>query len=237
MFKKILIVLALLVAILVLIGGYYGFVPGVSALFGSNKARDLGVAASPEALASFTQKTGLTISDSVEATQSIAFAGTKAINTSFTAEEITSFAQSAGWKDFPLDSFQTRYNDDGSIDISGILVPARIEAYMRAHGFDPSPAKPYLEKIAALGINPPVHAVFESSITNDQLTITPKSFELGRYSFSPKDLADNQPLIENTAETLLDAIPGLGIKSLDTQGGKLTVRGTIPASITYASTN
>jgi len=50
--KLLLKIILVIVAIVVLVGGYLGFIPGVSGLFGSDQPRDLGAAYTEADLAS-----------------------------------------------------------------------------------------------------------------------------------------------------------------------------------------
>ncbi|MEK7874346.1 MAG: hypothetical protein AAB502_10895, partial [Chloroflexota bacterium] len=56
--KTLLIAVAVLVVVAVLAGGYFGFVPSVSSIFGSNRPRDLGVRYTQADLQSLRGKTG-----------------------------------------------------------------------------------------------------------------------------------------------------------------------------------
>ncbi len=238
MLKKLLLFLLGVLALGVLVLGYYGFVPGVSAIFGSNKARDLGAVSSSEAFKSYQAKTGTTFAtlpatDSPE--KSISFSGSVNTNVSLTAEEIVSIPTNAPWKYFPVMNPQMRFNPDGSTELSGVIQTEKVADYLRAHKLNSAAIDPYLSKLSALGTDVAVYAKGVSSWSNNQMTLETQAIEVGRYSIKRETIDKYNKQIETGIEILVSSVPNLSISSMSVRDGKLVARGTFPKTVSVAA--
>lgn len=130
---KILLGIILLVVIAaVLVLGFLGFIPGVSALFGANKPRDLGVKyteADLQEIRTKTQVKYLVLPDTQEPISTRQFSGSRAVTGDFSSAQLTATLNNQPWKLWPYKNVQLKLNGDGSGEISGVLVKNRVPAY------------------------------------------------------------------------------------------------------------
>ena len=130
-------VLAVLL-VLVLVAGYFGFVPGVSSLFGSDKSRDLGVTYTSADYQSARQKGNIqrvNLPSNTPPEQSLKFSGQHAANINLTDNEVTALINEKSWRYFPVHDAQVRFNADGTGEFSGILELDTLKDYAKARGY------------------------------------------------------------------------------------------------------
>lgn len=223
-----------IVIILVLIGGYYGFVPGVSSIFGSNKPKDLGVSYTEQDRLGGRAKIGWqidTLTAGLPPEKSLIYSGSKAVDTSFTEKELTAWINKS-WNYAPLTNCQIRINPDNTAEFSGILHISQINKYKDVMGgstVDLDKVLPgFLKYIPS---NPPVYMKASASVINNQVTCSITAFSIGRYSISADWLKKNSGLFEKAAEWQISRIPGTSIKSLTFSNGQVQFDGTLPAKI------
>ena len=228
-----LLVVVILLVIIALVGGYFGFVPGIRTLFGSDKPRDLGVVASAQSFASGEAKIGLVRQDAgASSATSVTYEGSHQVNVSLTSEELTSLMQNGSWKHTwqynPIaDDFQVKFHPDGTVEVAGVLDRTKLAGYLGATGF-----KDVLGYVNSLGFLPnaiPFYASGSGSIVNDHVTISVSSAQLGRISL-PTDASAMQA-VQDFVERRIAGIPGLDVASLNFNGGTLNFKGTYPSVI------
>jgi hypothetical protein len=220
--------------VLVLVGGYYGFVPGVANIFGSNKPKDLGVTYTEQDRLDGRAKIGWTIntlSPGLPPEQSLVYTGSKAVDASFTEKELTAWINKS-WNYAPLTNCQIRVNPDNSVEFSGILHINRIKDYETAMGGNATDFDKLLPGfVKYLPSSPPVYMKASASVVNNQVSCTIQAFSIGRYSFSSDWLEKNSSLFENAAEWQISRIPGVSVNSITFSNGQVQFDGTLPASI------
>jgi hypothetical protein len=223
-----------IIIIAVLVGGYYGFVPGVSNVFGSNKAKDLGVKYTEQDRLGGRAKIGWeinTLPAGLSPEKSLIYTGSKPVNTAFTEKELTAWINKS-WNYAPLTNCQIRINPDNTAEFSGILHVSRIKKFEAALGGSATDIDKVLPGfLKYLPSNPPVYMKASADVINNQVTCSVISFSIGKYSISSDWLKKNSSLIENAAEWLIGRIPGTSIKSLTFSDGQVQFDGTLPASI------
>lgn len=109
------ILLLILAPILVL--GYFGFIPGVSNLFGSNKPRDLKIRYTEENRLAARAKTKVEygeLSADTPASTSLVRTGSRPVKFEMSSAEVTSLMNNRPWKYFPYSDVQVKFNADGS---------------------------------------------------------------------------------------------------------------------------
>ena len=223
-----------IIVVVVLIGGYYGFVPGVSNVFGSNKPKDLGVKYTEQDRQSGRAKTGWeikTLPAGLPPEKSLVYTGSKSVNAVFTEKELTAWINKS-WNYIPLTDCQIRINPDNTVEFSGILHVSQIKNFEAAMGGSSAEIDNLLPGfIKYLPSSPPVYMKASASVVNNQVTCNVIAFSIGRYSVSTDWLKNNSSLFENAAEWLIGRIPGTSIKSLTFNNGQVQLDGTLPASI------
>jgi hypothetical protein len=233
--KIVLLVVAILLVIVIAVGGYFGFVPGVRTLFGSDKPRDLGVVASAESFKSGEAKVGLARQDTGAATAgTVTYQGSHQVNVSLTSAELTSLMQGGSWKQTwqynPIaDGFQVKFHPDGTVEVAGVLDRTKLVGYLDATGF-----KDVVGYVNSLGFLPntiPFYANGSGSIVNNNVTVSISNAELGRVTL-PTDASAMQA-VQSFVERRIAGIPGLNVASLNFNGGTLNFKGTYPSVIKF----
>ena len=198
-----------LVLLSVLVLGYLGFVPIVSDLMGTNKPKDLGVSYSQTNYASGMDKVPGAIVLNPEylcATCEYTSTGSVAVNTAFTQEEFTAMMNKRNSTVGPLRDAQFKFNADGTVEASGLLIDPRITGPVYVKGrIDYANGKSAALKLDSAQIGnlelPQDQAEIAEQITND---IIQKTF------------AQN---------------PGLSITSISIEEGKVNFNGTLPKEV------
>ena len=141
MVKKLLLLLAVLFLLvflgIVFVFGSLGYIPGLSKLLGAEKPRDLGVKYTEEDYKSARAKSQLeyaTLPENTPITQSFQFSGTRKVNTSWNSAEMTALMNDRPWKYWPIENVQLKINDDGTAELSGIVIKEKLEGYGIAIG-------------------------------------------------------------------------------------------------------
>lgn len=171
----------LLVISPILILGYFGFIPGVSNLFGSNKPRDLKVKYTEETRLAARAKSQVEYGElpvDTPASVSLVRTGSRPVKFEMSSSEATSLMNNRPWKYFPYSDVQVKFNADGSAEVSGILLKDRIPGYGAFIGM-PKEALDFAMKF--LPVNPVFYLKMKASLANNQVAVfEPQSFEIGR---------------------------------------------------------
>lgn len=224
---KILKIVGLVVVVVVLILGYLGFVPGVSALFGSNKPRDLGAPhteADRVSANSKLQQTVVELGADVD-WQSVLAGGTKTVDALLTQLEIAAHLEAM----HPVKNLQVKIGTNGTTEVAGQFDTGRIPAFLRLLGLSSS------DQLAALSWidrylpgDPAFYGRGQASIVNNTPTLTLERVELGRL---PISIAWAENGIEDYARVLLENIPNLSIETMAVENGQVRFTGTTPSQV------
>jgi len=174
-----LILIIILIPILVL--GFMGFVPGLSAMLGTDKPRDLGIKYAEADLKSVRSKSQIeykTLPDSSTPSQTRQFMGKKEVAAEFTSAEITATMNNQPWKFWPYKNVQVKFNADGSGEVSGVLVKNKVSSYAAVIGA-PQQAIDFVMKY--LPTNPVFYVKMKATLTDNKVAVfEPQTFEIGR---------------------------------------------------------
>ena len=213
--KWLAITIGALVIIAVLVFGYLGFVPGVSNLFGSNKAKDLGVTYTAADYASAHARNGTTHTILPAGTipeNSIVFSGSHAVNTVYSQAEINALI-----------------NPDNTVEFSGNIIMNRLKGYETALnlGDNMDAITKYLKFVPG---NPAFYAKGTVEIANGQIVNTSiTQFKVGKLTFT-KEVQDNLSSLISNAYSEINAYKGFSITTLKFANGKVQFVGTLPDS-------
>ncbi len=182
--KKIILIFLLIIVLLPIFGlGMTGFVPGLSAVLGTDKPRDLGIKYSQANLQSIRSKSQVkyeTLPDSPVPMQTRQFIGSRNYTGEFSAEEITATINNQPWKYWPYKNVQVKFNADGSGEISGILIKDKVPAYASTLGL-PSEVIQFAMKY--LPGDPVFYVKMKAALTDNKVSLfEPQKFEIGRIS-------------------------------------------------------
>lgn len=231
----------LLVLILVVVGvlGYFGFVPGISTLFGSNKPRNLGVQATVADYDSYLRKAGTEIQhvqNSPAAGKSFVASGKKDLTVTLSQEEITGRVNFSKWKYMPVDNVQVRINNDGTEELSGILRVDRMSGFLSSMGFASVSEKDVGKALRFAGVvgNPAFYAKAQVSVENNRAQVDLLSGEVGRFPIPVADL-NEKGVLTSLANESFSKVDGFYAKSVTFENGKATFTGTVPEKMTVES--
>ncbi len=168
------ITLGAIIVIVALVGGYFGFVPGVSVLFGSDKPKDLGVTYTDGDWRSGLAKAGWEIVELPEDTppeEGLLFSGQNPVDATFSERELTAFINPHTWVYYPMSDCQIRINDDATVELSGKLDTGRLQVYadMMDMSDEYSGVMGILQKWYIFG-NPTFYVRISGAIYNGEIT-------------------------------------------------------------------
>ena len=189
-------ILAVIILVPVIFFALTGYIPGLSALFGATKPRDLGVTYTEEDKNSAIKKSGATYGELPSSTSdgsSIQFVGSHEINTSWSSAEMTALLNDRPWKYWPISDVQLRINSDNTAEMSGIVNADKLRGYGAGIGVPgavvdrvsilPKEAAFYLKGSGSLAGN---------NIDNFDIT----SAQLGRLSIPTSVLLSYQKIVD-----------------------------------------
>lgn len=234
--KKALIVIVIVIVILilgiVLTLGYFGLVPGVSSLFGSDKPRDLGVIWTPADYAKAHSQTGVEVKvseGSPVAAQSIISTGSHPASLNLSGTELTAVINnnSGNWKYFPISDVQLKLNADGSAQMSGMLYLNRLAGYTAATGASYEDVQVVMDYFKLLPEKIPFFVSASPSVINNAASLNFSKAELGRIPVPQNLISDNAGAIDSFFTQQLNAFPGFSAKSANFAKGQLNFDGTL----------
>jgi len=234
--KKLFVILVILILIIILALGYFGFVPGVSALFGSNQPRDLGVEYTIEDYQQAKVKAPVEIIVSegdVAPEKSLIMAGSVDVDSSLTSAELTSILgeEENNWRYNPITDFQVLIGEDGSAQVSGMMHFDRLEGYLGATGGSYSDVQKVLKYFKLVPDAIPFYVSSTATVTNNRAFLGIGKAELGRIPV-PQNLLDNNiSEINNFVSDVLAGYDEVFVESMTLDEGELRFKGSLPESI------
>ncbi len=192
-------IFGIIIFAIILLFGYFGFIPGLSNILGANKAKDLGIKSTKADWNSAIKKDKISYSVLPASTpdgQSIQRTGKQEINTSWTNAEMTAYMNYLPWKNWPYKNVQFKANSDGSVEISGNLIKERLSGYGAAVNI-PSQITNYASKY--LPADPAFYIKGKSAMSDNKLT----SFDLQAISINKISLPVNM-ILAMTPKNLIE---------------------------------
>jgi hypothetical protein len=189
LFSRIILGIVFVLVLGLLLVGYYGFVPGLSDLMGANKPRDLGVKYTAADLTSANSKLGVTLKTlppTDNGIDSLTRSGQKQVTTSFTSAELTALFNdhSQRWKYYPIKDIQVKISDDGTVEMSGVLLVDRFKGFADAVGIPEASraqVRPYLTPLSS---NPSFYIRGTLSVTDNNVQTNIEEVQVGRLVIS-----------------------------------------------------
>lgn len=229
------IILGLLVIAAAAALGYFGFLPGVSNVFGSNNPIDLGVTHSEQDRLSGRAKTGwqvIELSADTPAEESLGYSGQVAVDAVFTNAELTAWANDP-WTYYPLSDAQIRVNDDGTLEASGRLHVDQLRRWTELMGVSEEHLgvmDEYLRWFA--WSDPPFYVKMSASVSNGRI-LNPQVYEarLGKLTVPASYLRDNIERLVEYARWQTAHTPGFSAETVELVPGGIRFTGTMPATV------
>jgi hypothetical protein len=242
LFKLIFGLLILVIFSAVLAGGYFGIIPGVSKLFGSDRPRDLGIKATDADYAGESAK-GIKFvamqqgSASTTPAETRQISGSKAVGASFTAQELTAaFNKKPGWIYSPVSEVQFRFNPDGTGEVSGVLRVDHLRGFAQATGISEREVGKAMDYLRFTNSNPAFYLKGCISVTDGKMDLDAQRVEIGRFPVPLSVIEGNKGRIIGSIQNKIGYVfPGLSIKSLRIEKGQLQFEGTLPEVIASVS--
>lgn len=213
--------------------GYYGFVPGLSAVLGSSKPRDLRIEPAEGDAQRALEKAGVSLgalpSDAAPE-DSLAFEGAAVVEQSFTDEEVTAFIRSHRWKNDIARDVQVRFNADGTQEASGVLRLDHAYAFARARRINLGKHDLTVRWLEAAKYNPAFYVKSRLGWKDGHFALDVIRIELGRLELPPDWFIDDTRLAKAIEENLL-AIPEFTVREAEFGDGTVRFSGTLPARV------
>ncbi len=225
------------VIVLVLVAGYFGFVPGISSIFGSDKPRDLGVTATSSDYTNITTTDGITRRDlpaSTPISQSLSFSGSKPSNINVTEEQATALLNFSPWPYTPVEDCQVRFNADGSAEISGVLLMDKMHDYAFARGYTEDDFNNVLKYVKTYSVIQPKMAFYvkgAASAVNGSISFDVQKLEVGRLSIPVAQINEHKSELLDMYNRAVARTPGFSVKNFSMSDGKMHFEGTVPQTI------
>jgi hypothetical protein len=234
-----------LVFILLIVGagaaaaGYFGLIPSLSKVLGSNKPRDLNVRYANIDVAklhnSVGAKTVVTKQLSGSGTEAgFLFEGEKPAKYSITSEELTALANSP-WKYFPFTDVQIKIAQDGTVETSAMLRADRLIGFAKSLGVSQEQVNEAMNQFRIPVTNVPVYAKGNFTVTNGKVEISVQKAEISRIPLPSAVIVKAIPTITSGVGSLITSFPGFSIKNLSFSNGKMNFEGTVPLKQTFVT--
>ena len=220
--KKAAIVIAVIFLVLYLVAGYFiGGLPVVSKIMGSNEPLDLGVEISVDdayqGLDALGQPT--TVEELQEIADNPDSFGT--VQTTLTEEEASSLIALNNAPDFPARLTQIKFNDDGTIESSGIIWLDKFPAFLSRNGVSSKGIEKVMGYVGFMD-STTYYMKGTFSISNNNVDLNMDSVKVGRVSIPAGVINDNKGSVENTVSDIFTN-NGYYIRSLYVSDGKVNI--------------
>ncbi len=230
-------VIVLLVGIPVLVLGWLGFVPGVSALLGADEPRQLGVQYTPADMQSFENKSGIRFEEATATPAhpqtpetNHAFGSPQRVETTFTQEELSAAINGTALPWLPLKEVQVKLSDR-TIELSGLLSADRIPELARlaaGSGYSASDLARVVGYAEKLGPNVPVYIKASGAVEHAQLDLELRAISVGRFNVPPDAVARIAP---NGIHRPVKARDNFAVEQATPEEGSLSFTGILPSTI------
>jgi hypothetical protein len=212
--------------------GYLGFIPGIATIFGSDKPRDLNISYTSDDLKNSVEKIGTNLNSlpagNTKVEDSVSYEGFRSINTSLSSQEITAYINNEKWKYFPVKDVQIKFNNDDSVEISGLIIKDRLENYIKATKVKDSEYSE-IKKYLIVPVNTvPFYVKGNIEIVNNKVTLNSETLEIGKLTIDNAVINNNKTAFQQFIEDRINFIPNLKVTSGKINDGKLSLIGTVP---------
>lgn len=231
--KKLLVIILLPLILIILVLGYLGLVPGLAAVFGSNRPRDLGIKYSDKDQKTAVEKLQVKYGQlSPSATsKDLVLKGSHPVDKSFTSQELTAMADTRQkqFALFPFKNVQIKINADGTVEGSAKLEFNTALNYLQTLGVSLEQINTAIDKFKILKGELPVYLKVSGTVVNNTSNIVVKTAEIARIPIPQSLVSQYGPSLNNLVEDILyQRKPYYDIKSLKVENGKVHFVGSSP---------
>lgn len=226
------------VLVIVLVLGYFGFIPVLSGLMGANSPRDLGVTYTQEDIDSVNAKLGVTYTELPPGTpdaQSLIMSDFRPTSGTFTDNELTALfnEHSDQWGNYPMSDIQVKIGDDGGIEMSGVIEMDRLKGFADSKGYDEatrSEIRPYLRYLPA---KTAIYVKGNLNVANGVVSSDVESLKIGRLTVGSGQLSQLAFALESYIAQVIGS-PRLVLRNVAFQDGQCTLEGDIPKQVAFS---
>lgn len=226
--KRLAVVLLALAVLLVLVAGYFGFVPVLSKALGSSKPRDLGVAYSVDAgfRAAKTMNLPIDSSDLEKIAKNPELA--KSFNGELSDAESSSLLllRQTQIDNFPIYLATFKFNPDNTVEASGMLRVGNVGAFLQNTGVSKADADTVVSTLKLVQ-DAPIYVKGKCEITDNRVTLDVSQVEIGRLPLPASLFQSNKGTVEDYVGKALGT-QGFRVKTLAVRNGKVKLEGTRP---------
>jgi len=227
-----------IILVVVLVLGYFGFVPLLSGLMGANTPRDLGVTYTQEDVDSANGKLGVSyvaLPSGTPDSGSLIMEGFHNVGTGLTESELTGLFNDHAeqWGNYPMSEIQIRFNPEGDIEMSGRIETGHIRGFADSKGYDEetrSQVRPYLNLVRS---KPAVYLRGDLDVINGVVTADLQEVQIGRISISAGQLSLVEDALEAYTQLVIEA-PNLEISYFKSGNGGCDVQALVPSRVSFA---
>ena len=213
--------------------GYFGFVPGVSDVFGSNKPADLGIKYTSADYQ--TARTGglaqpVAMPAAIPQQQSLVQQETEL---NLTDEQVTALIDQNGGALSPLKDCQVKFNADGTAECSGVIMLDKLSAYAQSKGISDSGFNSILSGLKVFGVvtnELPFYIKGNGSIVNGYISFNVTKFKLGRLPLPASVINGRKGDLMRAFQSDLLATPGFQVYNFGTSTGLMHFDGRLPVN-------
>jgi hypothetical protein len=236
--KIALILMGAFIVLIILILGYYGFIPFLSDLMGISRPKDLGVRYTEADLKSAYEKTGLNMIELQETSvpiQTLSIQGERDIEVEFTQEELTALINDhhERWRYYPVERVQFKINNDGTFETSGLSLPKRSNHYSDATNMPDNFRREIVNRITMFQAKTKFYFKGSFEINNGELDGDLTDIEAGRIA-TPEDwFQNNKDFVKSFVNNRIKEA-GITPETVKIQNGNLYVKGKIPETVGFS---
>jgi len=220
--KKAAIVVAVVFVGLYLVAGYFiGGLPVASEIMGSNDPVDLGVEISVDGAYQGLDALGqpTTVEELQEIVDNPDSFGT--VQTMLSEEEASSLMALNNAPDFPARLTQIKFNDDGTMESSGMIWLDKFPAFLARNGVSSEGVEKVMGYIGFMD-STTYYMKGTFSINNNNVDLNMDSVKVGRISIPTGVMNDNKGSVENTLSNILTN-NGYNIRNMSISDGKVNI--------------
>ena len=224
--------IVLFVAGIALSAGYFGLIPSLSKLMGTDRPRDLGIRWANVNMAKLYDSVGTKVVTTKELSGSgleagLLFEGEKETKYSISSEELTALVNSP-WMYYPFTDVQIKIGLDDKVEASAMLKTDRVVDLLKSMGLGKEQIDEILNKAKLPAKNVPVYIKGNFSVIDGKAVVTPSALEIGQIPVPMIVLEKITPELTEAVNFVISNFPGFYIKNLSFSDGKMNFEGTVP---------
>jgi len=247
--KKTIFIFVLIFSTILVVGGYFGFIPFVSDVAKTNTPRDLGIIPLRESvrLSQITDETNDLKSASAtdEKLQEEIIrkeiniiktktpenkplpASSASVNVSLSNAEVLSLLQKWNTAKSPIENgFQMRINSDDTVELSGLLNRARLSTALSEAKIEGTSV--YSSLLSFMPAQVPFYVKGRVNVENNRVDLTAGEFEIGRMP-----LPVGESMVKSLEKWIENQISGMHVELLSFHKGKMNVKGSFPSELLF----